>query len=375
MTSSTSSVRSPLVSVIIGAYNAASYVAEAIESVLVQTYRPLEVIVVDDGSTDETGDIIQSFGHAVVYTRQSNAGNGAARNRALELASGGFFAFLDADDRFVEDKLARQYRALQEYPAADMVFGRVREFVSPELTAHERQLIRPPAPAPTPWTAPNLMLIRRDSFHRVGPFSEALRVGVTVDWYARALEKGLRGVMLPDVVLERRLHLSNNGLRERESRNQYLQVLKASLAPPGPVEGSEYRSERGTEGNLSPSSMRMMSYPRPSSRSRRRISSHILRALASLEEGREVDLSGRPGAGVDDAGPHLRGSGWDSTRYGDDPEADPRRDRGVRRELPLLGSRTCSFVCGSEVRNSTCCRTSSNAQTTTLSECDAVSAR
>jgi hypothetical protein len=73
------------------------------------------------------------------------------------------------------------------------------------------------------------MLIRRDSFHRVGPFSEALRVGVTVDWYARALEKVLCGVMIPDVVLEQRLHLSNKGLRERESRNQYLQVLKASL--------------------------------------------------------------------------------------------------------------------------------------------------
>ena len=64
----------------IGAYNAASYLAEAIDSVLAQTYRPLEVIIVDDGSPAETGDIIQSFGHAVVYTRQSNAGNGAARS-------------------------------------------------------------------------------------------------------------------------------------------------------------------------------------------------------------------------------------------------------------------------------------------------------
>jgi hypothetical protein len=73
------------------------------------------------------------------------------------------------------------------------------------------------------------MLIRRDSFFRVGPFSTAVRVGVTVDWYARALEAGLGMHLLPEVVLERRLHTQNNGLREADSRSQYLHVLKASL--------------------------------------------------------------------------------------------------------------------------------------------------
>jgi hypothetical protein len=73
------------------------------------------------------------------------------------------------------------------------------------------------------------MLIRRESFARVGPFSEDVKVGVTVDWYARATEAGLRSAMLPEVVLERRLHLTNNGLRERDSRQQYLHVLKAAL--------------------------------------------------------------------------------------------------------------------------------------------------
>jgi hypothetical protein len=80
-----------------------------------------------------------------------------------------------------------------------------------------------------PWMAPNLMLIRRAAFERVGPYSEELRVGVTVDWYARAQEAGLKTYMLPDVVLERRLHTQNNGLRERDSRSQYVHVLKAAL--------------------------------------------------------------------------------------------------------------------------------------------------
>jgi glycosyltransferase involved in cell wall biosynthesis len=218
----------PLVSVLIGVYNAAPYVGEAIESVFAQSYRPLELIVVDDGSTDGSGAVARAYGDALRYEFQENAGIGAARNQAVRLASGELFAFCDADDRFLPDKLDRQWAVLEAQPGVDAVFGHVREFVSPELTEEERSSIRPPVPA-APWTAPNLMLIRREAFFRVGPFDETLRVGVTVDWYARALEAGLRSAMLPEIVLERRLHLANNGLRERESRSQYLHVLKASL--------------------------------------------------------------------------------------------------------------------------------------------------
>jgi len=222
-------VTRPLISVLIGVYNAERYLAEAIDSVLAQGYRPLELIVVDDGSDDGSGDVARRYGDALTYVRQERAGNGAARNHAVRLARGELYAFLDADDRFLPDKLERQYAALAADPSLDMVFGHVREFVSPELTPEEQAGIRPPAPGALPWPAPNLMLIRRPSFERVGPFSEELRVGVTVDWYARATEAGLRSAMLPDVVLERRLHLANNGLRERESRQQYLQVVKAAL--------------------------------------------------------------------------------------------------------------------------------------------------
>jgi glycosyltransferase involved in cell wall biosynthesis len=222
-------VTQPLISVMIGVYNAERYLAEAIESVFAQSYRPLELIVVDDGSDDASGQVARGYGNALTYARQENAGNGSARNHAVRLASGSLFAFLDADDRFVPGKLERQFAALEADANLDMVFGHVREFVSPELTEPQRASVRPPAPAPQPWPAPNLMLIRRESFARVGLFSEDVKVGVTVDWYARAMEVGLRGAVLPEVVLERRLHLTNNGLRERDSRQQYLHVLKASL--------------------------------------------------------------------------------------------------------------------------------------------------
>jgi glycosyltransferase involved in cell wall biosynthesis len=218
----------PLVSVMIGAYNAAPYLGEAIESVLGQDYEPLELIVVDDGSTDGTADVARSFTQAKLI-QQENGGNGAARNRAVENASGKLYAFLDADDRFTPGKLSLQKAALDADPGLDMVFGHVREFFSPELDEETRAGLRPPAPEAMPWTAPNLMLVRRESFERVGPFTTAVRVGVTVDWFARAQEAGLRHTILPEVVLERRLHTQNNGLRESASRSQYLEVIRQAM--------------------------------------------------------------------------------------------------------------------------------------------------
>jgi glycosyltransferase involved in cell wall biosynthesis len=218
----------PLLSVMIGAYNAAPYLGEAIESVLAQDYEPVELIVVDDGSTDGTAEVARSFADVTVVS-QENGGNGAARNRAVENASGELYAFLDADDRFTPGKLRLQKDALDADPGLDMVFGHVREFLSPELDEETRASLRPPAADPMPWTAPNLMLIRRDSFHRVGPFTTAVRVGVTVDWFARAQEAGLRHTILPEVVLERRLHTQNNGLRESASRSQYLEVIRQAM--------------------------------------------------------------------------------------------------------------------------------------------------
>lgn len=212
----------------IGVYNAEPYIGEAIESVLAQDYEPLELIVVDDGSTDGSGDVARSFPEVRVV-RQENAGNGAARNRAVQEASGALYAFLDADDRFTPGKLSLQKAALDADPDLDMVFGHVREFLSPELDEEVRSALRPPAPKPMPWTAPNLMLIRRASFARVGLFSTTVRVGVTVDWFARAAEAGLRYAILPEVVLERRLHTQNNGLRERASRSQYIEVIRQAM--------------------------------------------------------------------------------------------------------------------------------------------------
>src|SRR5215210_3756357 len=97
-----------LISVLITVFNAGPYIGEAIDSVLGQTHRQLEVVVVDDGSNDASGDVVKSYGDAVRYVYQEREGIGAARNRAVDLAKGNYFAFMDADDRFLPDKLERQ---------------------------------------------------------------------------------------------------------------------------------------------------------------------------------------------------------------------------------------------------------------------------
>jgi glycosyltransferase involved in cell wall biosynthesis len=117
----------PLVTVVIPAYNAAAFLRDAIESVLAQTYRPLEVIVVDDGSTDDTAAIAQSFGPPVRCIRQANARQAAARNRGIREAAGELFAFLDADDTWDEEKLAKQVARLERDADLGLVYCCVRE--------------------------------------------------------------------------------------------------------------------------------------------------------------------------------------------------------------------------------------------------------
>lgn len=106
----------PLVSVVFAAYNAHSTLASAIESALTQTYPNIEVIVIDDGSTDRTSDVIRSFGQRVRSAWQPNAGLAAARNAGCRLAQGGLIALMDADDLCSPDRVARQVQAFERFP-------------------------------------------------------------------------------------------------------------------------------------------------------------------------------------------------------------------------------------------------------------------
>ena len=220
----------PLVSVIIPVYNYERYLAEAVESVLGQTYQHLDVIIVDDGSTDRSAEVAKSFaGRGVRYCHQDNAGIGPARNSGVELAQGAFLAFLDADDRWPEEKLELQLKAFNNDPTLEMVFGQAVQLQND--TAWELG-VRDDKPDPTtmvPGIVAGTMLIKRAAYVRVGKFQAEWKVGEFIDWYARAVELHIRSLVLPDLLLWRRIHDSNQGVRERHSVSDYARVLKASL--------------------------------------------------------------------------------------------------------------------------------------------------
>ncbi|MGI8927593.1 MAG: glycosyltransferase family 2 protein [Tepidiformaceae bacterium] len=210
------------ISVVIPAYNAAAYLGEAIESALAQPWPALEVIVVDDGSTDGTAAIAAAFGSPVRSVRIEHGGAGAARNAGVAAARGELLAFLDADDLWPAVRLAPMVTALEADPALALVFGHAVQF--------RREAAGDVNGAPQPGYAAGGMLVRREAFARVGPFSRTWALGEFIDWYARARDAGLQSTLIPDVVLLRRLHGANLGLRAASDRTEYTRVLREALA-------------------------------------------------------------------------------------------------------------------------------------------------
>jgi glycosyltransferase involved in cell wall biosynthesis len=216
------------VSVIVPARDGERYLAEALESILVQTLAPAEVIVVDDGSTDGTAGVAARFAPRVRCVRQEAGGAAAAVNRGIGEADGPLIAFLDADDLWTPDKLALQVAAMEGDPELDLVFGHVEQFHSPELEEADRRAIVASNEHLVGYSR-GTMLARREALDRVGPFDTRWQVGEFVDWHARAVDSGLRMLVVPEVVMRRRMHTSNAGLRAADARGDYARIVRAAL--------------------------------------------------------------------------------------------------------------------------------------------------
>jgi len=217
------------VSVLLACWNVAPYVGEAVQSVLDQRPAPFEIIAVDDGSTDQSAAILAAFGTRLTLIRQPRSGVGAALNRAAAEATGDALAFIDADDLWTPGKLAQQIEALAAHPELDAVFGFMETFASPDLPQDQRLRLRIPE-RPEPAFTKNGMLIRRAALRRLGGFDPERRNADFVDWYARAMGKGFRWRLEPDVVCRRRIHAQNMGRsNQAQQRRDYLLTMKAFL--------------------------------------------------------------------------------------------------------------------------------------------------
>jgi glycosyltransferase involved in cell wall biosynthesis len=223
-------MNSTLISCIIPVYNGEKYLGEAIESILRQSYRPIEIIIADDGSTDGTASIAAGYGKRVRYLRQPNAGTAAARNLGTSAAEGEFVAFLDADDVWPSDKLDRQIERFRARPELDICIAHVQNFWIPELIEEEKQFRDHRISKALPGYVTGTLLARRDCFNSVGHFNTAIAHADDTEWFLRASERGTAMELLPDVLLYRRLHYTNlSRVKASNSRDQYLQILKTAL--------------------------------------------------------------------------------------------------------------------------------------------------
>ena len=239
-----------MISVIIPAFNAEVYLEAALSSVFAQEYDPLEIIVVDDGSTDRTADIACQGGKLVNCIRQENAGPPGARNRGLRAARGAFVTFLDADDVYEPGCLSLQLKKLRANPAVDISIGRsVRE----QLSSAPGEL---PTFVPYPsgdviTTQLGVCLFRRTVFERVGLFDEGLRHCDDVDWFMRARELDIPMLLHRAVLLRQRLHL-NNHTRNRVAERRYLAIALRRSINRRRVESGEASSLPALSTSLEP---------------------------------------------------------------------------------------------------------------------------
>ena len=202
-------LKTPLVSVVIPAFNAASVIEETLDSVCAQTYQDFEVIIVDDGSTDDTAVIAREFCAAdarFTLVQQPNGGPSVARNNAIERARGDWIAFLDADDVWLPEKLARQMELFREDPRANFLFTNYYFWDgSSGLFAYYRQN----RPLPEGDAARKLVfaciygcltvMVRRETLQAVGPFDPDLPFVQDWDMWLRIAERGMwaRGTREP----------------------------------------------------------------------------------------------------------------------------------------------------------------------------------
>ena len=215
----------PLVSVIIPVFNGQAYLAEALASVSRQSMSQLEIVVIDDGSTDETTRVLQEFGDSRLrHAHQEQAGAATARNRGVQEARGRYLAFLDADDLWSADKLQLQLADLER--DGGMSFTLVDEFISPDCA---KALGASAQPRLGLGGGVTTLLVARADFARVGPFDPQCRLGEFIEWRARATDLGLRSGTVPLPLTQRRLHLANMTRARRPEAHLYAATLRRVL--------------------------------------------------------------------------------------------------------------------------------------------------
>ena len=209
--------------VVIPAWNAQDTINEALDSVLGQDFPPIEIVVVDDGSTDGTAQVVWRYGERVRLVQQANQGCGGATNTGLACVVAPFVAFLDADDVWLPGKALVQLAKLEQSPELAGVFCRAQVFSGPLATP---RVLR----TADLWGRTTLMM-RTDAAHMVGPLIDPPGGrGDMVDWLMRAREQGLKFEMMPEAMALRRIRPGSLSFGHDPSKDRgYIDVVRRAL--------------------------------------------------------------------------------------------------------------------------------------------------
>ena len=214
-------------SIIVPVFNGEAFLAEAIENIQQQGSHPLEIIIIDDGSTDGTAGVVKSLKGNVRYVHQSNKGPAAARNEGLKIADGNVIGFLDADDLWPENKLEIQLRYLCENPSVDIVLGKT-QFMRQSGVVDGRKTYEE-------YLKPGIFLnlgsgiFRKHVFDKVGLFDPELYYSEDADWFIRARELEVSISLIDQITLLYRIHQNNMTRGKTPAEIGFLKVIKNSL--------------------------------------------------------------------------------------------------------------------------------------------------
>ncbi len=260
----------PLVSAIIPTYNRREWVQQAIDSVLAQRGVSVECIVVDDGSTDGTGDaLLRHYGERIQYLYQDNAGESAARNRGASEARGEFLAFLDSDDLWMPHKLLRQVAYLQVHSQCGAVYCRAYA-----MNEAGRPLLRLPYGASIPGPALDLryalergialsgssMLARAEVFHALSGFVTDIRHGEDVEILYRMLLEGIAVHILPRPLAWVRSHTHSQSLTLQQERFEAAYRDHMSIFDRVAARSSDPSVQRAVQGARQKEALRRVSF-------------------------------------------------------------------------------------------------------------------
>jgi glycosyltransferase involved in cell wall biosynthesis len=216
----------PLVSVIIPVYNGERFISDAVDNVLGQNYPSVELIIVDDGSTDKTGEIVKQFPADIRYLRQENAGPASARNRGIRNASGEFLTFLDVDDLWPENNLNLLTNEMFQEPDTEIIHGYAQLMEYNSATCGYDYSRNPKKSYPYFIGA---AIYRRSVFDKVGLFDSTLLFSEGTDWFMRAVQLKVKFKRLDNITLLVRKHGQNMTHRKTLIELNMLRVLKKSI--------------------------------------------------------------------------------------------------------------------------------------------------